>query len=108
MSPALISGTFVWVLPWSSTRCPRRSAVSLVTLFTVESGLGDHLDECLSGSLRGVRELGRDVSLRRLSARVGGVGPRLHRHEIDHSAKRLLLADRQLNRHDGAAEHAAQ
>ena len=37
--PALISGTVVCVLPWSRTRCPSRSGVSLVTLCTVESAL---------------------------------------------------------------------
>ena len=38
-SPALSSGTVVCVLPWSSTRWPRRSGASLVLLCTVESAL---------------------------------------------------------------------
>ncbi len=38
-SPALISGTVVWFFPCSSTRLPSRSAVSRVTLCTVESDL---------------------------------------------------------------------
>ena len=37
-----------------------------------------------------------------------GERQRLHRDQIDDAAKVLLLADRQLNRDDGAAEHAAQ
>ena len=36
-SPARSSGTFVCVLPWSSTTWPRRSGVSRVLLCTVES-----------------------------------------------------------------------
>ncbi len=38
-SPALISGTLLCVLPWSSTTWPRRSLTSLVTLCSVESAL---------------------------------------------------------------------
>ncbi len=57
---------------------------------------------------RRVGNVRRNLGLRGLSARVGGVGPRLHRHEVDHAAKRLLFADRELNRDDRAPEHAAQ
>ena len=38
-SPALISGTFVCVLPWSSATWPSRSCVSRVLLWMVESAL---------------------------------------------------------------------
>ena len=71
-------------------------------------GFGDHLDQRLA------RAVGRAFHLRRhrpfggLAAAVGGVGPRLHGDQIDDAAEALFLADRQLNRDDRAAEHAAQ
>ena len=41
-----------------------------------------------------------------LAVAVGRVDMRLHGDQIDHAAEILLRADRQLQRHDVAAEHA--
>ena len=71
-------------------------------------GLGDHLDQ------RFARRLGRRLHLARAPAPrsacrcLAGERPRLHRHQVDDAVERLLFADRQLDRDDGAAEHAAQ
>ncbi len=43
-----------------------------------------------------------------LAVAVRSVDVRLHRDQIDHAAKSVLRADRQLQRHDVAAEHARE
>ena len=67
-------------------------------------GLGDHLDQRFARGRRVGRHVRRNVGLGELAAAVGQEYVRFLRDEIDDAAKRFFLADRKLNRDDGAAE----
>ena len=71
-------------------------------------GLGDHLNQRVARRCRGVGQLGRNRALGRLTASVGGVGPRFHPDEVDDAAEVFLLADWHLDRDDGAAAEVAE
>ena len=72
-------------------------------------GLGDHLDERLARRVDGRRSCRPGTgAFGELAALVGLEDERLLRDQIDDAAERLLLADRQLNRDDGAAARLAQ
>src|SRR3972149_637989 len=123
MSPALISGTVVCVLPCSRTRFPSRSGRSFVKLWTVESDFSvpettrNIVMRPANGSApvfhtnaaagpppgaAGPLDRGGHLRLGGPAALVGREGPGLHRHQIHHAAEGLLFANRQLDGHRGA------
>ena len=81
-------------VPWAKNFSMRSSSPSATAL-----------DERLVLGLRPLGELRRDRAVDALAALVD---VRLHAHEVDRAVERLLLADRDLERHDAAAELLVQ
>ena len=68
--------------------------------------LGDHFHQRFVRGLGGLGQILGNLLDLRLAVAVGRVDMRFHRDQVDHPAKRFLRANRQLQRHDVAAEHA--
>ena len=68
--------------------------------------LGDHFHQRFVRDLRRLGQIRGNLLDLRLAVAVRRVDVRLHRDQVDDAAKRFLRADRQLQRHDVAAEHA--
>ena len=71
-------------------------------------GLGHHLDQLFARMRRRVRQGGGNLAFGHLAAAVGREGQRLHAHQVDDALEVVLLADRQLDRHDLAGAVAVQ
>ena len=93
--------------PDSSSSCVKRAGVEKL-LHQRVVGLGDHLDERFARGLRRRLELGRNRAFRGLPLPSAA---KVHAFIATRSTtprNALLLADRQLHRHDRAAEHGTQ